>query len=201
MKNQRLIAAFSACVAITLLANTSTTMAQTKVAIVDIGLIFKSHPEFSQRLAALKQDADQFQQNAMAAQQQLMQKAEVLKQYTPGSEEFKSYESTLAQQKAAMDVDQRNRMRTLMQEEAKLHFNTYAEVNELVSQYSSSQGIQLVLRYNSQKMDPKNPNSVMQRVNGSVIYHAPGNDITELIVNRIAQLKNTANAGTLQERR
>lgn len=175
-------------------------MAQTKVAIVDIGLIFKSHPEFSQKLAALKQDADQFQQNAMAAQQQLMQKAEVLRQYTPGSAEFKSAESTLAQQKAAMEVDQRNRMRTLMQEEAKLHFDTYAEVTQLVDQYSSSQDIRLVLRYNSQEMDPKNPASVMQRVNGSVIYHNPGNDITELIVNRIAQLKGTANAGMQQRR-
>ena len=32
--------------------------AQTKVALCDVGMIFKNHPEFSQKLAGLKQEAD-----------------------------------------------------------------------------------------------------------------------------------------------
>lgn len=194
VKNMRWIAAFFACLLVAFLANISTTMAQTKVGIVDIGLIFKSHPEFSQHLGTLKQEADTFQRSAVQSQQQLVQKAEVLKQYKPGSTEFKNAETSLAQQSAAMEVEQRDKMRALMVKEAKLHFDTYSEVNEIISQLCEAQGIQLVLRYNSQEMDTKNPASVMQRVNGSVIYHNPGNDITQLIIGRISQLKGTASA-------
>lgn len=195
VKNKRWIAAFFCCLATVFFANQSTTQAQTKVAIVDVGLIFKNHPEFSQSLATLKQQAEGFQQTALQAQQALMKKAEVLKQYKPGSAEFKSAESALAQESASMEVDQRDKMRQLMEMEAKLHFDTYAEVNQLIGQLSEAQNIQLVLRYNSQEMDPKNPASVMQRVNGSVVYHNANNDITNVIIGRIRQLKGTANAG------
>lgn len=200
VKNMRWIAAFFACLLIAFFANISTSMAQTKVGIVDIGKIFKSHPEFSQQLGVLKQEADTFQKSAVAAQQQLVQKAEVLKQYKPGSVEFKKAETGLAQQSAAMEVEQRDKMRALMVKEAQLHFDTYAEVNQIVGQLCEAQGIQLVLRYNSQEMDLKNPASVMQRVNGSVIYHNPGNDITDLIIGRISQMKGTA-SNTGQPRR
>ena len=200
VKNMRWIAAFFACLLVAFFANISTTMAQTKVAIVDVGLIFKSHPEFAQQLGVLKQEADTFQKAAVQAQQQLVQKAEVLKQYKPGSAEFKNAETGLAQKSAAMEVEQRDKMRALMVKEAQLHFDTYTEVNTIVGQLCEAQGIQLVLRYNSQEMDIKNPASVMQRVNGSVIYHNPSNDITQLIIGRISQLKGTA-SNTGQPRR
>ena len=188
VKNMRWIAAFFACLLVAFFANISTTMAQTKVGIVDIGLIFKSHPKFSQQLGSLKQEAETFQQGAVQSQKQLVQKAEVLKQYKPGSDEFKNAETSLAQQSAAMEVEQRDKMRALMVKEAQLHFATYTEVNDIISQLCEAQGIQLVLRYNSQEMDIKNPATVMQRVNGSVIYHNPGNDITQQIIGRISQL-------------
>ena len=195
VKNMRWIAAFFACLLVAFFANISTTTAQTKVGIVDVGLIFKSHPEFAQQLGVLKQEADTFQKAAVQSQQQLVQKAEVLKQYKPGSAEFKNAETSLAQQSAAMEVEQRDKMRALMVKEAQLHFDTYGEVNEVIGQLCEAQGIQLVLRYNSQEMDIKKPASVMQRVNGSVIYHNPGNDITQLIISRISQLKGIAGNG------
>ncbi len=188
MKNKRWIAAFFACLAVATFANASTTMAQTKVAIVDVGQIFKSHTQFSQQLAALKQEAERFKASAMKQQQQLMQKAEVLKGLKPGSEDFKTAESGLAQESALLEVAQRNKMRTLMQQEAQLHFSTYAEVNSLISQYCDSTNTQLVLRYNSQQMDRNNPSSVMQRVNGSVVFHNRQNDITPQIVARVSQM-------------
>ncbi|MFK7768706.1 MAG: OmpH family outer membrane protein [Mariniblastus sp.] len=193
MKNKRWIAAFFVCLTITCFANLSTSVAQTKVAIVDIGLIFKSHPQFAQQLGALKQEADQFKATSLEQQKALMGRAEVLKQYEPSSVDFKTAETQLAQESAALEVDQRDKMRMLMQKEAQLHFNTYAQVNELISKYCEAGGIQLVLRYNSAQMDPKNPQSVMQRVNGSVVYHNQQNDITPELIARIAQMSGTAN--------
>ena len=200
MKTKRLIAALSVCLAATSFFGTTSATAQTKVAIVDIGVIFKSHASFEQQLAALKTEAEQFKTESLRLQQQLMQKAEVLKQYDPGSQDFKNLETKLAQESASMEVAQRDKMRSLMQQEAQLHFKTYSEVNSIIGEFCESSGIQLVLRYNSQEMDPKSPNSVMQRVNGSVVFHNQQNDITPQIVARISQINGTANAGAMQRR-
>ncbi len=170
--------------------------AQTNVALCDVGLIFKNHPEFTQSLAALKQEADQFKISANQIQQQLIQKAEVLKQYEPGSNEFNQAETRLAQESAAIEVEQRDAMRKLMQREAQLHYDTYIEVTSIISEYCQEQGIQLVLRYNSEEAQPNNPQSIMQAVNGSVIYYQSQKDITPIIIQRIAQAKGSANRGT-----
>jgi Skp family chaperone for outer membrane proteins len=162
---------------------------------VDVGAIFKGHPVFTQQLEALRQEAETFKASSLQLQQQLMQKAEVLRQYAPGSAEFKQAETSLAQESAAMEVEQRNKMRTLMQAEAQLHFDTYAEVNEIIAEYCDAQNIQLILRHNGEPMDPKNPNSIMQRVNGSIVFHTPQKDITPQIIATIVQRTGTASLG------
>ena len=167
--------------------------AQTKVALCDVGMIFKNHPEFTASLASLKQQADQFKAAANQVQQQLLQKAEILKQYEPGSDEFNQAETKLAQESAAIEVEQRDAMRKLMQNEAQLHYDTYVEVTDVIAEYCQQQGIQLVLRYNSETMQPNNPQAIMQTVNGSVIYHQPQKNITPIIIQRIAQAKGSAN--------
>ncbi len=76
--------------------------AQTNVALCDVGLIFKNHPEFTQSLAALKQEAigSYLSESDSAA---VIQKAEV-KQYEPGSIVIKS-KTRLAQESAAIEVE------------------------------------------------------------------------------------------------
>lgn len=192
MATKRWIAVVLASQLITVLGILNTASAQTRVAIVDIGEIFKSHPQFTQQLESLKQEAEQFKATSLQLQQMLIQKAEVLKQYTPGSAEFKQAEAGLAQESAAMEVDQRDKMRQLMQQEARLHFDTYAAVNKLIEQYCDQRGIQLVLRFNSEQMDPKNPGSIMQRVNGSIIYHEQDKDITSQIIAQLVQQQGSA---------
>lgn len=200
MKTKRWIATLVMTQLVIVFSCFATADAQTKVALCDVGMIFKNHPEFSQKLAALKDQADQFRANAGQIQQQLMQKAEVLKQYKPGSPEFNEAETKLATESAKIEVEQRDAMRKLMQKEAKLHYDTYVEVSGFISQYCEENGIQLVLRYNSQTESASNPQEVMQKVNGSVVYHRNQNDITATIIQQIAQVKGSASRGQNTQR-
>lgn len=200
MNTKRSIAVMVALIATTILFAPQV-QAQTRVAIVDIGQIFKGHPQFSKQLEMLKGQADQFKAASIAAQQTLVVQAEELKGYRPDSPEYQALESKLAQESAAMEVQQRNKMRDLMLVEAKLHYDTYQQVNGLVEQYCDAQQIQLVLRYNNEQMDPKNPASVMQRVNSSVIFHNPNNDITQAIIRQLGGQASSANASLDPNRR
>ena len=198
MNIKRWIAVSFASLAITALFSINAANAQTKVAIVDVGAIFKQHTLFAGQLEALKAQADGFKAEALKAQQSLAQSAQALQFLRADSDDYRAKQTELAQKAAALQVEQNGLMQKLMEKEAMLHFETYQQVNALISQYCDDRGIQLVLRYNKQEMDLDNPGSVMQRVNSSVIYHDPGNDITQAIV---GQLGTVAKDTGLLERR
>ncbi len=184
--NTRCVAVFLTVIVTVVSSGIQTASAQTNVALCDIGLVFKNHPNFSAELESLKRQAGEFQQKTIRIQQQLAQQAEALNQYAPGTEDYKAKESKLASEAAVLEVEQRDVMRKLMQQEATLHYDTYIEVTNVISSYCQTQGIQLVLRYNSEEMDPANPGSIMQQINGSVVYNRNQNDITEAIMREVA---------------
>ena len=196
MNTKRRIATTVLSTLVVLFAFAANANAQTKVALVDIGLIFKNHPQFSNSLGELRSQAEAFKAESQQLQQQLLRKADQLNQYEKESVEYQDLEASLAKESASLEVDQRAKMRDLLKDEAQLHFNTYVEVSNFISEYCQEYGIQLVLRFNSEDMDRKNPQSIMQRVNGGVVFHSQTADITSLIVERIAQGTNSARTAT-----
>ena len=182
MTTTRLIVGFFLCPALALSIGFSSANAQTRVSVIDIGEVFKNHPTFPGQLEALKTEAEKFKQGSLQLRQQMMKKAEVLQQYKPGSAEFKQAESELAKESAALEVEQRNQMRTLMEREAKLHFQAYQQVEAAISSYCEPREIQLVLRHNDIEMQKGNPSSIMRKVNGSIVFYQPSRDITTAVI-------------------
>ena len=178
----------------------STTHAQTNVALVDIGKVFQNHPQFSQQLDQLRTQADQFKATTQQLQQQFMTKAEELNLFDKNSQDYRDRETKLAQESAEMEVEQRSKMRDLLTAEARLHFDTYNEIQRYISQYCQERGIKLVIRYDSEPMKPNDSASIMQRVNSGVVFSRSDKDITQKIIERITQVRSAANpAGTLNK--
>ena len=200
LKSWGLTSAITGAIACTVFVSSATAHAQTNVALVDIGKIFKSHPVFGQQLEGLRSDAEQFKAQTRQLQQALLQEAQGLKQYEPTSPEFEAEETRLAQKSAAKEVEQRNKMRELMKQEAQLHFDTYNEIKDIIAVYAQQQGVRMVMRYNSQPIDPTVPASIMQRVNGSIVFHTNQKDITEEIVGQIARTYAASRGGTANRR-
>lgn len=159
--------------------------AQSSVAIVDIGMVFKAHPTFPRELETLRAEADQFQKNAVQLQQQMVAKSEKLQMWTPDSEDYRNFETQLAQELATLEVQQRSEMRSLMVREAQLHFQTYQQVKKVVNDYCAAKNIRLVLRHTDQKLNVDNPKSVMADVNKNLVFYTPEIDITNEIIRQI----------------
>jgi Skp family chaperone for outer membrane proteins len=175
--------------------------AQTPVALLDMAVVFENHPAFKTRLAQLKQDADGLQTAVLQQRQALIKEQENLRLlYQPGSQEFKDKEKELALKVTQLEIDSNDKMRDLMIQEAKLHFEIYSEVNRLVDEYCNQFDIRLVLRFNSATIQPDKPESVMQQVNGAIVYYNPNRDITAAIVQRVAQVRGAANSQPIQPR-
>ena len=175
--------------------------AQTPVALLDMAVVFENHPAFKSRLAQLKQDADGLQTAVLQQRQALIKEQENLRLlYQPGSQDFKDKEKELALKVTQLEIDSNDKMRDLMIQEAKLHFEIYSEVNRLVDEYCNQFDIRLVLRFNSATIQPDKPESVMQQVNGAIVYYNPNRDITAAIVQRVAQVRGAANSQPIQPR-
>ena len=174
---------------------------QTSVALLDMAVVFENHPAFKSRLAQLKQDADGLQTAVLQQRQALIKEQENLRLlYQPGSQEFKDKEKELALKVTQLEIDSNDKMRDLMVQEAKLHFEIYSEVIRLVDEYCNQFDIRLVLRFNSAAVQPDKPESVMQQVNGAIVYYNPNRDITAAIVQRVAQVRGAASPQPIQPR-
>lgn len=175
--------------------------AQTSVALLDMAVVFENHPAFKSRLAQLKQDADGLQAAVLQQRQALVKEQENLRLlYQPGSPEFKEKEKELALKVTQLEIDSNDKMRDLMVQEARLHYEIYSEVNRLVDEYCNQFDIRLVLRFNSATVQPDKPESVMQQVNGAIVYYNPNRDITAAIVQRVAQVRGASNPQPIQPR-
>lgn len=182
MITKRMIVGFFACPALALFIGLSSADAQTRVSVVDVGKVFKSHPTFPDQLKTLKAEAEKFKQASLQLRQQMMKKAEVLQQYEPGSEEFKRAEAEIAKESAALEVEQRDKMRKMMKHEAELHYQAYQQVKEAIGAYCDPREIQLVLRHNDVEMQKSNPQSIMRKVNGAIVFYQPNRDITAAVI-------------------
>ena len=115
----------------------------------------------------------------------MVAKSEKLQMLAPDSEDYRKFETQLAQELATLEVKQRNEMRALMVREAQLHFQTYQQVKTVVNEYCAAKNIRLVLRHTDQETNVDNPKSVMAGVNKNLVFYTPDIDITNEIIRQI----------------
>lgn len=177
-----------ALAAFSLLLSPAEGWSQTTVALVDMAQVFDNHPSFKQQLQALKLDADTLQNTVIQQRDQITQEAESAGLiFKPGTPEFKEKEKELAMKLAQLDVNSKTAMRDLMAREARLHYDVYREVSQLIENYCLNNQVRLVLRYNRPTIDRQDPESIMQLINSMVVYHQPNQDITALIIGALRQ--------------
>ena len=170
-------------------------LAEQRVVVVDVARVFKNHRRFNQDLELLRQDAQTYQAMLRTSQEQLQQRVDLARAQDPNSAEFRQAESDLTQELAAMQVNQRQKGRELAEKEAKLYFDVYMEVSRAIAAYADNNAVNLVLRYNSDPIDPADPKSILEGVNREVMFQQ-NRDITDQIiatVNAGQAVESTAN--------
>jgi len=162
----------------------------TAVAVIDVPYIFKNHLRFKQQIEDIKKDIDAYKDVVTQQQTQLRTETEKLNQFKPGTPEYKTVEENIARMRVNFQLDSAKRQKEFMEQEAKIYFNVYKEIEAAVADFAVRNRIALVLRYSAEDMDPAKRESIMQGINRMVIYQNRLN-ITDLILD-------TLNRGTPQ---
>jgi Skp family chaperone for outer membrane proteins len=165
------------------------------VAVLDVARVFKENPEFDTSMKSIRQEADGLKAQITQQQETIKAEAQQLGQYEPGSAERNQMEATLEQKQTALRTRARQAEADLLNREAGVYFATYTQMQSVVGEIAGQHGISLVLRFDSQEVDPTNRAEVIKGVNRPVVFHRRL-DLTNMVIQNMGSA--SANAGKTQ---
>ena len=152
--------------------------------------IFQNHDGFKRAMEGMKEEVKQYEETLRARHQALAKKKEELAGFRPGTREYVTRERAIADETAKLSVDTQLKKKEFLEREARVYYRIYEEVTRAIQEYATRSGISLVLRYNGQKMNPEDRNSVLAGVNRAIVYQN-NLDITADIIDRLNRLART----------
>ncbi|MEX2173642.1 MAG: OmpH family outer membrane protein [Pirellulaceae bacterium] len=153
----------------------------TNVAVIDVALVFKNHVRFNAAMGDIKKDIEAFETYVRGEQTKLKSRAEELQQFSASSAEYKAKEGELARQGSELQVQVGLKRKEFLEQEARVYFRVYTEIEQSVTLLAQRNRIGLVLRFNSEPMKEDARASVLQGVNRAVVYES-GINITDQIL-------------------
>ncbi len=155
------------------------------VAVIDVSKIFKEHQRFRASLEDMKKDVEAAEASLRKDGDEIKKLVEQAKQqYTPGSPQYKQQEELIATKNAQLQLKMNLQKKGFMEQEAKIYYNVYKEIEAEVERFAIRHRITLVLRYNDIDMTPDNRQQVLAGVNRAVVYQN-NIDITKDILDQM----------------
>ncbi|MEM7477991.1 MAG: OmpH family outer membrane protein [Planctomycetota bacterium] len=155
------------------------------VAVVDVGYILKNHP-------TMKADLDRIEGQMKAADEEMTRKRdEILKlmeqlreRYQEGTAEYIKEEKRIAEMDTEFRLEIVRKRKEFDKSRAKVLYQIYSEIKNLVAFASDKMGIQVVMRVNGtrEELDPGKPETVQLLMSQEVIHFAKNVDITEWVL-------------------
>lgn len=166
-----------------------------KVALIDMGYVFNEY----EKLKVLQEDFNVEQQTAELDAKQKIEKMkgmqEQIKMFKEGTPEYTKREQEMAKAVSEFETFKKVTERDLLRKRAKMLQTVYLEVQDMVEKIAQRNGYTLVMRFNREELNSGDPQKLMAGLQRQVIYHRPGDDITDFTLRYLnAQWQKANNA-------
>lgn len=155
-----------------------------EIAVVDMAKVFDGHKSLTDKRAVVRREAQDANDTAAAMLQAGKKLQEELKIHKPGSAEHNRIQKELNEKGAALQKFQKETIQRLQQEEAELYIEAYQRVVEEIQRIAEARGLKLVLRYQADNLDSKDPKKLMESLNRQILYEK-GLDITDEVLQAV----------------
>ncbi|WP_233148417.1 OmpH family outer membrane protein [Rhodopirellula sp. MGV] len=166
-----------------------------RIAVVDVGYIFKSHTGIRTQVAKIEADLKAFDAELKDKREQLRVMAAKLKDLSPGTPDYAALEEQITDMDAKLRLEMNRKRKELADAEAKIYFDNYQHIAEGVKFLAGHYKINLVLRYNSEEMKEGEGQSVIRGVMKNIVYHDEQLDMTPGVMQYLDRVIKTQVAG------
>ena len=169
----------------------------TNVAVIDIAFVFKHHNRFNGMMGEIKKEIEQFESYVREEQRKFNAKKEELTAFRAGTPEYNAKEEELARAASEMQVQVSLKRKQFLEDEARVYYRVYREIEQSVGIFAQRNRIGLVMRFNGDEMKENDRASVLQGVNRAVVYQQ-NLDITQLILDDLNRGTTAPTTGAAQ---
>ncbi|MCE9547215.1 MAG: OmpH family outer membrane protein [Planctomycetia bacterium] len=155
------------------------------VRVIDVKYIFDHHPRFRSAMDGLKKDFEETAKRLQEEQQAIIKAEAHLKEYIPGSPDYKRVDEDVSRRKAEWGLAAEKQRKEIRTRESEILWNVYAEIQIAVKEYCASNNVGLVVQFNGDPIDPKMPQAVVSGIARQIVYVAPNRDITPIILDAV----------------
>lgn len=153
----------------------------TSVALVDVAKVFKHCDEFNIKMEDIKRRIIDFEKHVREESLRIgpfLPKNEIV----PPAE----IERQAIDRRADIAAEIAAKRAEFLRQEAEVYHEIYGKIESVVGELAHEKGIDLVLRFNSEKLNPQDRQSVLQGVNRAVIFSATP-DLTSEVLAKLNQ--------------
>ncbi len=168
-----------------------------QMALLDVAYIFKNHSGYTVMKTDLQNAVDLAEAEVKRDREKLHASVAQLGKLSMESPEYKSLEETLTRQQSDLNVRIQTQRKRFVEQEARMLLGVYQDIREETESFCKQHGIRAVLRFNGDPATADTADQVVALINRPVIYHDPGIDITQLIMQKINQKQGGTNTATL----
>ncbi|MEM6365148.1 MAG: OmpH family outer membrane protein [Planctomycetota bacterium] len=159
-----------------------------KIGVVDVAKIFKEHAGIQSQVKAVEANLKAFDSELKGRRDALKTAAEKLKTYKVGSPDYTAQEEKIAAMDSKLRLDMARKKKELADAEAKIYYENYQRIAAGVKYLANYYKVNLVLRYNSEKMEEAKGESVIRGVMKNIVYHDESLDMTTGVMQYLDQV-------------
>ena len=161
------------------------------VVVLDVAKVFKANADFDTKMQTIRKQAESLQATFKQEQEAIGLDAQALQGQTAASEARYQLEAQLEQRQTALKTKARQAEAELLAKEAQIYFDTYQKMQQVVTSIAQTNGIVLVLRFDSEAIDPANRGEVIKGVNRAIVFHK-NLDITDEVIRIMGPVVSTS---------
>ena len=168
-----------------------------RMALIDVGYIFKNHAGFKTMREKLEQDVNLANVDFQNTRARLEAQQKALMILDKGSADYTTKEATLAREVADMNAALALQRNKFADREADIYYKVYQEVRDATAAYCSQNGIHVAVQFNGEPLATDQANMVQAEVARRIVYYEKSLDITPAVLSMMNSRAGTsANAGT-----
>lgn len=152
-----------------------------KIAIIDVAYVFHNASNIKAEVANIEQQMIELRDRGHERRNQIVGAARQLRTLTRDTPAYRHQEESLASLESSLKLQTLRERKRLARAEARMYLTHYTRMKQIIAQLAEYNGIDLVLRYDSEGMDLAKPDTVLRGVMKNVVFRSPTIDLTELV--------------------